>query len=159
MKAAIYIRVSTNKEEQAQSLINQKQQAIQFFKDCNISLYDFYTDIESGTTDKREALKELINDAEDNQFNVIVTKELSRLARNGELSYKIKRIAENNGIHIITMDGVIDTTDPRKSGMYGLYAWIYEQESQRLATVLKQSIKQNTLQESIWEVYLHTDIL
>ena len=100
-------------------------------------MYDFYTDIESGTTDKREALKELINDAEDNHFNVIVTKELSRLARNGELSYKIKRIAENNGIHIITMDGVIDTTDSRKSGIYGLYAWIYEQESQRISDRIK----------------------
>ncbi|WP_246045855.1 recombinase family protein [Ureibacillus terrenus] len=53
-------------------------------------IYNFYIEIESGTTAKREQLQKLIQDAQDKKFDIILAKELSRLARNGELSYSIK---------------------------------------------------------------------
>lgn len=137
MKAAAYIRVSTDKVEQSESLENQKQQFLHFIKERSYDLYDFYVDVESGTTDKREGLKKLIEDAQKGLFDTIISKELSRLARNGELSYSIKRIAENNNVDIITMDGAVDTTDPSKQNMFGLYAWVYEQESQRTSDRIK----------------------
>jgi site-specific DNA recombinase len=51
-----------------------------------------YVDVESGTTDKRISFQRMIDDAERGKFDCILVKELSRIARNGELAYKIKRV-------------------------------------------------------------------
>lgn len=74
-------------------------------------------------------------------FDIILCKELSRLTRNGELSYKLKRITESNNISIITMDDAIDSTDPMKQSMFGFFAWSYEQESQRISDRTKAVFK------------------
>lgn len=139
MKCAIYIRVSTDKEEQKSSLQNQRELFINFIQEHNWELYDFYVDIESGTTSNRENLNRLIKDMEQRKFNMILAKELSRLARNGELSYKIKNLAESNKIDIITLDNAINTLEGNRS-MFGLYAWLYEQESQRMSERVKYSL-------------------
>lgn len=141
MRVAAYIRVSTDREEQKDSRENQREQIRQFVKDRKYDFHKFYVDIKSGTTAKRKGLEELIDDANNGLFDVIICKELSRLARNGELTYKLKRIAESNGIHIITMDGRIDTTDPTKQNLFGLYAFLYEDESQRTSDRIKAVFK------------------
>lgn len=64
MKAAIYIRVSTNKEEQKQSLENQKELFMNLLSEKGWDLYDIYLDVQSGTkTKKRPQLKRMIEDA------------------------------------------------------------------------------------------------
>lgn len=135
-KAAIYIRVSTNKEDQKSSLENQKELFVNYISSKGWGIYKFYIDIHSGTKDKRPQLQKLISDAENKKFDIIMSKELSRLARNSELSYRIKNIAENNNIHIITLDGAINTIDGNRA-MFGMYAWLYEQESQRTSERIK----------------------
>ena len=115
MKCAIYIRVSTQKIEQQASLKNQRELFINFIQERNWELYDFYVDIESGTTSNRENLNRLIKDMEQRKFSIILAKELSRLARNGELSYRIKNLAENNKIDIVTLDNAINTLEGNRS--------------------------------------------
>lgn len=141
MLVAGYIRVSTDKEGQKESPKNQKNAILQFISEKGYDLYDFYVDVESGTTDDRENLKRLIHDAKNKKFNLIVSKELSRLSRNVGLIYELKKIAEENLIPIITLDGQIDTSDPSKSGMFGLYAWVFEQESQRISERVKTTFR------------------
>ncbi|CEN80697.1 Resolvase [[Clostridium] sordellii] len=63
-----------------------------------------YINIESGTKDKREQFKQMISDAKNRSFDIILTKELSIIVRNGKLSYEIKTLAENSNIHIIISD-------------------------------------------------------
>lgn len=137
MKVAGYIRVSTNSEGQKESPENQKQMITDFIEEEQHVLHDFYLDVQTGTSDNREGLKRLIADAENKKFDVIVAKELSRLGRNVELLYKLKRIAESKGVRIITLDGKVDTNDIAKQAMFGLYAWIYESESQRISERIK----------------------
>ncbi|MCM3444508.1 recombinase family protein [Metabacillus halosaccharovorans] len=137
MKIAGYIRVSTNNEGQKESPENQKQMILEYIEENHCDLYDFYTDVQTGTTDKREGLKRLIQDAENKEFDVIVAKELSRLGRNVELLYQLKRVAETKGVRLITLDGKVDTQDFSKQAMFGLYAWIYESESQRISDRIK----------------------
>ncbi|MGI8372204.1 recombinase family protein [Priestia megaterium] len=137
MRVAGYIRVSTNKEGQKESPENQKAMILDFITEGNFDLYDFYTDVQTGTTDKRDGLKRLIHDAENKAFDIIVAKELSRLGRNVELLYQLKRIAETKGIRLITLDNKVDTQDFTKQVMFGLYAWIYENESQRSSDRIK----------------------
>ncbi|MFJ7978451.1 recombinase family protein [Peribacillus sp. NPDC096379] len=137
MKVAGYIRVSTNNEGQKESPENQKNLILDFITKDQYDLYDFYTDVQTGTTNNREGLKSLIHDAENKEFDVIVAKELSRLGRNAELLYELRRIADTKGVRLITLDGKVDTHDPSKQAMFGLYAWIYEQESESTSGRIK----------------------
>ncbi|WP_233880278.1 recombinase family protein [Virgibacillus halodenitrificans] len=141
MKCAIYIRVSTNKEEQKQSLENQKELFMNLLTEKEWDMYDTYLDVQSGTKmTKRPELKRMIEDAKMGKFDIILAKELSRLARNGQLSYEIKNLAEHRGIHILTLDGAIDTLSGNTQ-MFGLYAWMYEQESQRTSDRVKAALR------------------
>lgn len=137
MKIAGYIRVSTNKDGQKESPENQKQMILNYLMENNHDLYDFYTDVQTGTNDDRIGLQQLIADAEQKKFDIIIAKELSRLGRNVELLYQLKRLAETKGIRLITLDGIVDTNDPTKLALFGLYAWLYESESQRTSDRIK----------------------
>ncbi|WP_254659939.1 recombinase family protein [Paenibacillus sp. KS1] len=137
MKVAGYVRVSTDSEGQKESPENQKQLILDFLKEGQHDLFDFYIDVQTGTNDNREGLKRLIEEAEHQKFDVIVAKELSRIGRNVGLLYQLKKIAETKGIRIITLDGLIDTQDASKQAMFGLYAWMYENESQRTSERIK----------------------
>jgi len=138
MKCAIYIRVSTDHDEQKTSLKHQREQAIQYVNSQGWDVYEFYEDIQSGTTGKRKELQRLISDAKLKKFEVILTKEFSRLARSVSLAYQIKEIAQNNRIHIITMDGVVNTYENGNTGhMFGIYTSMYEMEAQNTSNRVK----------------------
>ncbi|RCW65789.1 DNA invertase Pin-like site-specific DNA recombinase [Saliterribacillus persicus] len=140
MKCAVYIRVSTDKKEQETSLINQERYFYNIIAEKGWELHKFYIDVQSGTkANKRASFKEMIEDAKDKKFDIILSKELSRLARNGQLSYEIKEMAEQNNVHIITFDNAINTT-VGNIHMSGLYAWVYDQESQRTSERIKASL-------------------
>lgn len=140
MRCAVYIRVSTDKEEQKASLIYQKDLFYKYIRDQGWDFHKFYVDVQTGTNGKRKNLQRMIKDAEEKKFDVILAKELSRLARNGELSYKIKNLCESQGIHIITLDNAINTLTGN-TNMFGLYAWIYENESQATSERVKTTFR------------------
>lgn len=144
-KCAIYVRVSTDKDEQKKSLEIQETMFTELLAERGWDLYKIYKDIETGTTSKRPALQQMIQDAKDKKFDIILAKELSRLARNGKLSYQIKHLAEQNEFDIITLDNAIDTTKGQ-SHMFGLYAWMYEQESQKISERVKHTFRTTALQ-------------
>lgn len=57
MKSAVYIRVSTGKEEQKQSLENQKELFMNLISEKGWDLYDIYLDIQSGTKQKTSRIE------------------------------------------------------------------------------------------------------
>lgn len=141
MKCAIYIRVSTKFEEQQTSLMNQKLLFEDYVNKRGWTIYKIYTDIESGTNDRnRPEFKKMLNDAKEKKFDIIMAKELSRLARNSELAHKTKRIAEENNIDIVTLDNAINTIDGDFE-LFGFRAWLYEQESERTSQRIKHTFK------------------
>lgn len=158
MRCAIYLRVSTNKEEQKSSLENQRDLFYRYIGDKGWDVHEFYVDVETGTTDKRASLQRLISDAKQRNFDVILAKELSRLARNGKLSYEIRDIALTNGIHIITLDNAVNTMEGRSEN-FGLYAWLYEQESQRTSERIKSSFASKHVGGSLRVLFLLTDMM
>ena len=138
-RIAVYIRVSKDRFEQKSSLKNQKDMFIQFAEDNNYEIYDFYTDIASGTLENRAALDKLLKDAQENKFDMIVSKEISRLARNAEFAFKLKRITEDYNIDLMTADGAINTLEDN-TDMYGLFAWFSEYEAQKTGLRLKSML-------------------
>lgn len=137
-RCAVYIRVSTKREEQKSSIENQRELFIQLANEKGWIIVDFYEDVESGTRDtKREALKRLISDAKLKKFDLVLSKEISRLSRNGTLSYTLRDTLLDNKIDIITLDGAIDTTKGNIEN-FGLFVWMAEQESNRTSRRIKQ---------------------
>lgn len=140
LKLGVYIRVSSDRFEQKSSLENQKELFIQYAEQNNYKIEKFYTDIDSGTKFNRPGLQELIEDIKNKKFDIIVSKELSRLARNGELSYKLRSIAELHGVDLVTLDGAINTLTGNWD-LFGLYAWVYENEAATTSDRLKKMLK------------------
>lgn len=104
-------------------------------------LYRVYQDVKSGTTEKRTEFKRLVADAEEKKFDVILTKELSRLARNGELAYKLRRVFKTHKIDLVSLDGAVNTLEDN-ADKFGLYAWLYEEESQRTSKRIRANLTQ-----------------
>ena len=115
MKVASYCRVSTDKEDQANSFEAQQRYFQEYIaRNPHWELYAIYADEgTSGTsTRKRAQFNRMIQDAHAGKFQLILTKEVSRFSRNivDTLSYtrELKRIGvavEFVTDHINTMDG------------------------------------------------------
>ena len=85
LKVTDYSRVSTDHKEQQNSLKNQIEHFDEMIKNTPAWTYiDGYVDEGiSGTTDyKRNNFMKMIEDAKNNKFDLIITKEISRFSRN-----------------------------------------------------------------------------
>lgn len=115
LKAALYIRVST--EEQAQDSQSPSAQAETLRQYCSafsIDIFDTYMDLGlSGKSlkDRRE-LKRLVDDCSSGQFDMVLVWKISRLSRNlKDLLYLID-IFERNNVHFSSCSEKFDTSTP-----------------------------------------------
>ncbi|MBR6521537.1 MAG: recombinase family protein [Oscillospiraceae bacterium] len=82
---ALYIRLSKEDDNEgpSQSVLNQKDLLEAFAKRHKLAVYDVYIDDgRSGTRFDRPAFNRMIDDIEDGNVNMVITKDLSRLGRN-----------------------------------------------------------------------------
>lgn len=79
-----YTRVSTDKEEQAESLENQKIFFEEYGRRSNLVLLHIYADegISGKSLKKRDNFLRLMEDARNGEFTTVVVKDISRFARN-----------------------------------------------------------------------------
>ena len=85
---AIYIRLSeedrnkTDKDQDSESIINQRNMLCEYVADRGWNAYEIYSDEDySGSDTTRPAFNKMINDARDGKFQVVLCKSLSRFAR------------------------------------------------------------------------------
>ena len=122
LRVTFYARVSTEKEVQINSLKNQ----IAFFKD-KIAMFPQWTYIDGyidegksgGKAEKRPEFMRMVRDAKDGKFDLILTKEISRFARNtvDSLTYSKELYKygvgvkfENDGLTTFDKDGNLRLT-------------------------------------------------
>ena len=115
ISVAGYCRVSTDKEDQANSFASQQRYFQEYIaRNPSWELYKIYADegISGTSTRKRVQFNRMIQDAREGKFQLILTKEVSRFSRNvvDTLSYtrELKRMGvavEFVTDHINTMDG------------------------------------------------------
>jgi site-specific DNA recombinase len=103
-------------------------------------IVEIYKDKQSGTKENRPGLKALIEEGKAGKYDVILAKELSRLARNGRLSYELRDICLVNNIHIVCFDNSINSVEGNVQN-FGLFAWLYENESANSSRRNKQAKK------------------
>ena len=114
MNVAAYCRVSTDKEDQWNSLESQKayfEQHIQRHPDWELT--GIYADegISGTGTKKRAAFNRMMNDAYDGKFSLILTKEVSRFSRNILDTISYTRELRSLGIHVYFMSDGFGTQD------------------------------------------------
>lgn len=152
IQVVAYARVSTDTTDQANSLENQ----ITFFKSYikNNPHWDYkgiYVDegITGTNIRKREGFKRMIEDAYAGKFNLILTKEISRFARNTlDSIYYTRKLKELN-IGVIFLNDGINTLDADGELRLTIMASIAQEESrktsQRVKWGQKRSMEQGTV--------------
>ena len=95
MKVAIYVRVSTDKQEVENQLIQLRD----YSQKCGYEIYNEYSDVISGKENSRPAYDRMFKDAHKKLFDIVVFWDLSRFSRAGTLFtlQKLKEL-ENLGI-------------------------------------------------------------
>ena len=92
---ALYVRVSTDKQE----VNNQLIQLREYCKKCNYEIYKEYVDIISGKETSRPAFDNLFLDAHKKLFDVVLFWDLSRFSRSGAL-FTLQKLQELKGLGI-----------------------------------------------------------
>ena len=104
---AIYARVSTEHEAQLSALENQ----VQYYDDIlskhpDWVLYDRYIDegITGTSVKKRKNFMRMLEDAENGCFDLIVTREVSRFARNTDDTLQETRKLKKKGVEVYIVE-------------------------------------------------------
>ena len=103
LRVVNYDRVSTDKEEQKSSIINQNLFNTKIIKDNPNWVYagSYVDDAASGlSVDKRNDFKQMLIDAQKGKFDLIITKEVPRFARNTLDSIKYVRMLLEWGVGV-----------------------------------------------------------
>lgn len=132
LRVAAYCRVSTDNDDQHLSLEAQKKHYEQFIK-ANIdwTYCGVYADAGISGTKKenREALMLLVSDCEKHRIDLIVTKSISRFARNTTDCLELVRRLTGLGIRIIFESEKIDTGSMESELILTILSGLAESES------------------------------
>ena len=137
LRVAFYARVSTDFMEQLNSLENQKKYFTEYIGDMpNWEFAGGYIDegISGVTTKKREKFNEMIDDALSGQFDLIVTKEVSRFARNTLDSIQYTRKLLSNGVAVYFQNDNINTLDEDSEFRLTIMASMAQDESRKISS-------------------------
>lgn len=125
-----YARVSTLAEEQEHSLINQTEYYKQLIgKDNNSIFVGIYADRKSGrNTRQRPQFMDMIKAAKRGEIDYIITKSISRFARNLVETLKVIRELRELSVGIYFENESIDTLDATSDFIISIYSTIAESE-------------------------------
>ncbi len=109
MKAALYLRISTDKQE----IENQLTPLKKFAKGRGLKVVQVYRDMATGKNSNRPALNKMLKDAHRHAFDVIVVWALDRLSREGmSRTVQLIEMLERMGIGVISYsEPYLDTTN------------------------------------------------
>ena len=140
LKVAAYCRVSTNKEDQINSLESQKKYFHEYIERNPVwELTEVYVDegVTGTSTKKRHSFNKMIVDAQSHRFDLIITKEISRFARNTLDSIFYTRKLKELGIGVIFMNDNINTLDSDAELRLTIMSSIAQEESRKTSERVK----------------------
>lgn len=139
-RVAAYCRVSTDKTDQANSLESQQRYFNEYINRNPLwELYDIYVDdgISGTNTKKRAAFNHMIDDAVNGKFDLIITKEISRFARNIVDSITYTRELKQHGVGVLFLNDGIYTLDSDGELRLALLSTIAQEESRKTSERVK----------------------
>ena len=146
LRVAAYCRVSTDSEEQATSYETQVEHYTSYIKKNPEWEFAgiFSDDGISGTyTKKREGFNKMIDECMDGKIDMIITKSISRFARNTLDCLKFIRQLKEKNIPVFFEKENINTMDAKGEVLLTIMASLAQQESQSLSQNVRLSINHN----------------
>lgn len=140
LQAAAYARVSTEHDDQMNSLASQKLYFTNFIcSQPGMKLSEVYYDegISGTQTNKRAGFNQMIEDALQGKFNLILTKEVSRFARNTVDTLYYTRKLKEAGVGVIFTIDNIDTRDTDGELRLTIMASLAQEESRKTSERVK----------------------
>lgn len=139
-RVCAYARVSTDKDDQTNSYESQCRYFTEYIQQH--SDWDFagiYADegITGTSTKKRENFRRMIIDAENGLIDLILTKEVSRFARNTVDTLTFTRELKKRGIYVIFLNDNINTQDNDGELRLSIMATIAQDESRKTSERVK----------------------
>lgn len=144
LRVAAYCRVSTDSEDQ----INSYKSQVQYYTDLinnnsEWSLADIYADeaITGTQVTKREDFQRLINDCMNGDVDLIVTKSISRFARNTLDTLKYVRMLKEKGIAVFFEEENINTLTMDGELLLVILSSVAQQEVENISANVKKGLK------------------
>lgn len=140
---AIYTRVSTNEQaEEGYSIFEQKRLLEEWCNNKGYDVYRCYSD--SGISGKnikdRQELKELLRDAEEKKFDMVISWKINRISRKLADVLKIVDILEKNNITFKSYSEPFETDTPAGKMQFQMMALIGEFERGTIAQNVKMGM-------------------
>ena len=140
-KVAIYARVSTEHEAQISALENQ----VQYYDELLVrhpewELVERYIDegITGTSIHKREGFLRMMQDAEEKKFDLVITREVSRFARNTVDTLQQTRILKSYGVEVwFTEDNIWTLNDEDGELRLSIMATLAQNESKKISQRVK----------------------
>ena len=152
LRVTFYARVSSDTDEQLNSLDNQVSYYENFIKKNSKWTYvKGYVDegLSGISTKKRKRFNEMISDAKDGLFDLVITKEISRFARNTLDSLQYTRELLNHGVGVFFQNDNINTLDEDAELRLTIMSSIAQDELRKLSSRVKfghqQAIKSSVV--------------
>lgn len=152
LRVTFYARVSTDFNVQLNSLDNQVSYYTDFIKNNpNWEYVEGYVDegLSGVSTAKREHFNEMIEDGKAGLFDLIITKEVSRFARNTLDSIRFTRELLSNGVVVYFQNDNINTLDEDSELRLTIMSSMAQDESRKISSRVRfghqQAIKKGTV--------------
>lgn len=160
-KVAIYIRVSSlDQAREGYSLAAQERTLRKYCSDKNYFIYKLYADegISGKDMTHRPAVQELIQDAEEKKFDIILFWALSRFTRSVSDLYQTVYKLNQLNIDLVSYTEAFDTSTPFGRaivGILGVFAQLErELTSERVSFALDEKFKQDRYTPSHLKGYI-----
>ena len=147
-----YARVSSESDEQLNSLGNQISYYEDFIKrNAHWEFVPGYIDegLSAATTRKRENFNRMVEDAAAGKFDLVITKEISRFARNTLDSIQYTRQLLSHGVGVFFQNDNINTLDEDSELRLSIMSSIAQDELRKLSSRVKfghqQAIKNSVV--------------
>ena len=140
LTVTFYARVSSDSDEQINSLGNQIKYYTDFIKkNPNWTFVPGYIDegLSGATANKREDFQRMIEDAKQGSFDLIITKEITRFARNTLDSILYTRELLEHGVGVFFQNDNINTFDEDSELRLTIMSGIAQDELRKLSSRVK----------------------
>ena len=140
IRVAAYARVSTDHEEQQQSFESQQKYYFEkITRDPNWTFAGIYADegISGTQTKKRENFLRMIKDVEDGKIDMVLTKSISRFARNTVDTLKYVRLFKSKNVPILFEEENILTTDMPGELLLTVLSSVAQQEIETMSSHIR----------------------
>lgn len=148
LRVTFYGRVSTDLDEQLSSLDHQQAYFIKKIEDTEKWIYvPGYIDegITGTSVKKRKAFLRMIEDAKDGMFDLILTKEVSRFARDIVDSIQYTRLLLQYNVGVLFEDINLNTIEPDAEFRLSIMATVAQEESRKISERTKFGHRQGSI--------------